>query len=125
MDPVRFKPAVELPVRRTRPLALGAALALLFIFGIRSSLERTGGGFAASRPGPIVRLDLASEPSGATVVRERDDRPMCVTPCALGLPADTAVTAFRFMLPGHADRRVLIDLGGGDTQVEVVLQPLR
>ncbi len=124
MDPLRLKPAVELPVRRGRPLALGAALALLFAFGARNYVASMHPcRYAAARP--MVRLDLASEPPGATVVRERDRRTMCVTPCSVVLQAERGVAGFRFVRDGYADRHILVDMAGGDTQIETVLSPSR
>ncbi len=76
---------------------------------------------AAARP--IIRLDLASDPPNATVVRERDGRTMCVTPCAVGVQAEPGVTTYRFVLRGYESRRVPVNMAGGDTQVEAVLQP--
>jgi hypothetical protein len=123
MDPDRLKPAVELPIRRARPLAFGVAVALLFAFGARnyvSSMRRCP--YAAR---PTVRLDLMSDPPGATVVREQDGRTLCVTPCVMGVESRPGLTGLRFLLPGHATRRVPVNLLGGDTQIEAVLQPLR
>jgi hypothetical protein len=123
MDPARLTPAVELPVRRARPLALGAALALLFAFGAQNYVSSIRHCPYAVRPG--VRIDFASDPPGATVVRDRDERPMCVAPCAVGLEATGGAESFRFELLGHETRRVLVNLGGGDTEVEAVLRPLQ
>jgi hypothetical protein len=123
MDPSRLRPEVELPVRRTRPLALGAGVALLFALGARNYV-------ASVRPEPraadheIVRLELISDPPGATVERVRDRHVMCVAPCAVGVEAEPGVSGFRFALAGHHDRTVLVNLSGGDTRVETVLEPL-
>ncbi len=122
MDPLRLRPAVEMPVRRTRSLALGAAAALLLAFGARNYIASVGG--CPFRTARHIRLDLASDPPGATVVRERDGRTMCVTPCALGLAAEPGSTVFRFHLDGRQDREVAIRMSGGDTRVEAVLEPL-
>jgi len=124
MDPVRLTPAVELPVRRARPLALGAALALLFAFGAQNYVSSIRHCPYAVRP--MVRIDFASDPAGATVVRDRDSRVMCVTPCAVGVEVTPrGVESFRFELLGHETRRVLVNLNGGDTEVEAVLRSNR
>jgi len=72
-----------------------------------------------------VRLDLASDPPGATVVRERDGRRMCTTPCVVNVEAIPSLAIYRFELDGHESRRQAVNLAGGDSQVEVVLQPER
>src|SRR5262245_51019946 len=116
MDPVRLRPSVEPPIRRTRPLAMGVALALLFAFGARNyvaSMHRCP--YATATPRTMVRLDLVTEPAGASVIRERDARTLCVTPCALGVEAEPAIVGYRFELPGYEIRRVAVNLAGGDT----------
>jgi hypothetical protein len=71
----------------------------------------------------MIRLDLVSEPAGATVIRERDGSALCVTPCALGMDAEAGTATYRFELPGYDVRRVPVNLSGGDTHVEAILQP--
>ncbi|SRR6266568_8687041 len=122
MDPARLRPAVELPVRRVRPLALGVAMVILFAFGARNyvtSMRRCP--YAAHQ---MVRLALASDPPGATVFRVRDGRAMCVTPCAVGVEAERGLASFRFDLAGHESRALAVNLAGGDTRVEAVLEPI-
>jgi hypothetical protein len=94
---------------------------MLFAFGARNYVESVRR--CPHAAAQMIRLDLISDPPGATVVRERDGRPMCVTPCAVGIEAEHGSTAFRFKLDGRADRRVLVNMSGGDTRVEAVLEP--
>lgn len=123
MDPDRLRPAVELPIRRARSLAFGVAVALLSAFGASNYLATVHRCPYSGRA--AVRLDLVSDPPGASVVRENDGRMLCVTPCAVGVEPRAGVTALRFVKPGHAIRRVPVNLLGGDTQIEAVLSPLR
>jgi hypothetical protein len=122
MEP-RLRPAVELPVRRVRPVALGAAVALLFAMGARNYIASTRRcPYAATHT--MMRLELISDPPGATVIRVGDGRTMCVAPCAVGIAAEPGVTSFRFELPDFQERVVPVNLSGGDTRVETVLRPL-
>jgi hypothetical protein len=121
MDTPRLRPSVELPLRRGRLQLAGVAglgLALLVSTGARTYL-------AGARHHAIVRLDFVSEPSGATVVREIDHRPLCVTPCSVGVEASPSSAAFRYTLDGFVDTYVRVNLAGGDTHVEALLTPER
>ena len=100
---------------------MGAALALLFAFGARNYVASLHScPYAAVRN--VVRLDFASEPPGATVIHERDGRTMCVTPCVVGVQGDAGKDNYRFELPGYEDRKVVVDMGGGNVQVVAVMQ---
>jgi len=121
MDPIRLKPAVELPVRRARPLAMGAALAILFAFGARNYVASMHHCPYASSRG-MVRFDFASSPPGATVVREWDGRALCITPCEVTVEAEARMASYRFEIPGYEDRRLFVDMSGGNTHVEAVLR---
>jgi hypothetical protein len=120
-----LRPAVELPVRRGRPLALGAALAMLFAFGAHNYMTS----LRARAIAPTERtasLTFATQPAGALVVRERDGHALCRTPCSVDMAVGRwGVSGFRFELPGYDETRVLVNLAGGDTRVEAVLEPLR
>jgi hypothetical protein len=123
MDPV-LRPAVELPVRRGRPVALGAVLAILFACGAHNyMLAVRARGWAAA--GRTVSLTFATQPTGALVVRERDGHTLCRTPCSVDMEVGRwGVSGFRFTMPGYDENRVLVNLAGGDTRVEAVLEPV-
>ena len=119
MEP-RLTRSVEFPERRGRPLLAAAAIAVLFACGAPTYMM-TVKARCATR---AVELAFATSPAGAEVVRERDGAVLCRTPCLVVHQVGRfGVTGFRFHLDGHEDRRVLVNLGGGDTRVEAVLQP--
>jgi hypothetical protein len=120
MDP-RLRPAVELPVRRIRPAVSAVVIVFLFGIGAQSYFASMRRGACARRP--MMKLELISDPPGATVVRVGDGRTMCVAPCAVGIQAEPGVTSFRFELPDFQERIVPVNLSGGDTRVEAVLRP--
>src|SRR5262249_49384830 len=123
MDPSRLRPEVVVPARRTRPLALGGGLACLSASGARTYIASEPFRFRCGVH-EMLRLELVSDPPGATVERLRDHHTVCVTPCAVGIEAEPGVSGFRFALAGHHDRTVLVNMSGGDTRVEAVLEPL-
>lgn len=123
MEPLRLRPAVEIPIRRVRPVAAGAALAVLFSLGaynylisMRPMLQRP--------PRGGVALTFTTEPSGAEVVRETSGEVICRTPCSVEVqPGRFGIATYRLERPGYASQRVMVDLRGGDTRVEAVLIP--
>jgi hypothetical protein len=124
MEPRPLRPAVEMPVRRGRPAAVGAALALLFSLGAYNYMASTRGYCPYAGVGRSVELTFTSQPEGADVVRERDGVLVCRTPCRVDLEAARpGVIGFRISLVGYEDRRVLVDLRGGDTRIDVLLDP--
>jgi hypothetical protein len=124
MEPL-LRPAVEMPVRRGRPAAMGAALALLFSLGAYNYMATTRARCPYAGAARSVELTFTSRPAGADVVRERDDVLVCRTPCRVDLDVNRiGVTGFRLTRDGYEDRRVLVDLRGGDTRVDVLLDPL-
>jgi hypothetical protein len=119
MEP-RLTRSVEIPERRGRPLLAAAAIALLFACGAHNYMM-TARARSAAR---AVEVAFATSPAGAEVVRERDGEVLCRTPCLVVHEVGRwGVTGFRFQLDGHDDRRVLVNLAGGDTRVEAVLAP--
>ncbi len=115
-----------MPVRRGRPAAIGATLALLFSLGAYNYMASTRGSCPYRGAGRTVELTFTSEPAGAEVVRERDGASLCQTPCRVGAPIGRyGVAGYRMVRPGFEDQRVLVDLRGGDTIVRAALQPLR
>lgn len=97
----------------------GLGLFFLFVLGARNYVESVRSDVTRE----LVRLEFASEPSGADVVSVRDGRILCVAPCAVGVDSDRRIEAFRFQLAGHASRQVMVDMGGGDARIEAVLLP--
>jgi hypothetical protein len=119
MEP-RLTRSVEIPERRGRPLLAAAAIAVLFATGAHNYMM-TARARDATR---AVQLSFATSPPGADVIRERDGALLCRTPCMVVHEVGRfGVTGFRFRLDGHDDRRVLVNLAGGDTHVEAVLAP--
>jgi hypothetical protein len=115
-----------MPVRRGRPAAVGAALALLFSLGAYNYMASTRSSCPYARPGRTAELTFTSEPASADVVRERDGVLVCRTPCRVDLDVTRwGVTSFRLSRPGFEDRRVTVDLRGGDTRVDVLLATTR
>jgi hypothetical protein len=122
MDPSRLRPAVEIPIRRVRPVAAGAALAVLFSLGAYNYLISMRPMLHPPRGG--VALTFATEPSGAEVVRETSGEVVCRTPCSVEVqPGRFGIATYRLERPFYASQRVMVDLRGGDTRVEAVLVP--
>src|SRR5262245_5776521 len=116
MEP-RLTRSVELPARRNRPLILASMLAVLFAVGAHNYMLSSARLRARS-----VELSFTSAPPGAEVVRERDDEVLCRTPCrVIHEVGRFGVTGFRFVRAGYEDRKVLVNLRGGDTRIEAVL----
>jgi len=117
MEPLLTR-SVEIPERRGRPLLAAAAIAVLFATGAHNYMM-TARTRSATR---TVELSFATSPPGAYVVRERDGEILCRTPCMVVHEVGRfGVTGFRFRLDGYDDRRVLVNLAGGDAHVEAVL----
>jgi hypothetical protein len=115
----RLKPEVELPARRVRPVCMGAAMSILFALGARNYVASTMTDVHAPS---VMRLELVSDPPGATVTRISDGKTMCVTPCAVGIQEEPGRAELRFKRAGYFDRTVTVNLLGGDTRAEVVLE---
>src|SRR5262249_40427585 len=78
-------------------------LAFLFAIGARNYIASEPFRFRCGVH-EMLRLELVSDPPGATVERLRDHHTVCVTPCAVGIEAEPGVSGFRFALAGHHDR---------------------
>src|SRR5262245_2008504 len=118
MEP-RLIRSVEPPTRSNRPLVVASVLAVLFAIGAHNYMLS----MARVRRSQ-VELSFATAPPGAEVVRERDGEVLCRTPCRVVHEVGRfGVVGFRFAADGYEDRKVLVNLRGGDTRVEAVLAP--
>jgi hypothetical protein len=109
--------SVEIPERRNRPLFAMTALAVLFAFGSYSYVQTT----RCAGVRRLATLTFNTEPAGAAVVSEDDDRLVCRTPCDLTVRA--GVDGFRLLAPGYDETRVLVNSFAGDVRVDAVLTP--
>jgi serine/threonine-protein kinase len=89
-----------------------------------SAASVPAGGTAAVRS-RTARLQLYTQPAGATVHREDDTRSLGTTPLMLDIPLDEEQTHvdLRFRLPGHRETRERVRVVDGAV-VSVVLQPI-
>ena len=138
MEPARLTPAVILPDRRGRRLAVGAALALMVAGGastyvgtvytpdLASAADASSRGFVIAGA-PIdqsVRLQFESDPPAASVVRMSDGATICVTPCEWTQVANQPIEVFQLERVGFDPRQLAVRLDGGDTLVRASLAPI-
>jgi hypothetical protein len=137
MEQARLSPAVILPDRRGRRLAVGAALALMVAGGAStyvgtvyppravvitdaSSHERGTAGTGDS----TVRVTFETDPGGAEVLHAGDHSVLCLTPCELFETTSSPSAEYVLQRPGYDSRDLAVRLDGGDTLVRASLSPI-
>ncbi|MBK8479645.1 MAG: serine/threonine protein kinase [Proteobacteria bacterium] len=83
----------------------------------------TGGPRGAGSPSGVARLQLNTEPAGASVQRQGERRSLGTTPLTLDVPLQHEPLEFIFRLPGHLDARERVRVRDG-TVVWVNLEPM-
>ncbi len=119
------------PDRRRQGLLLSVALSCLGLLGaigitrVSRTVEHSGSNerAGATHENGSVEISIATQPTGASIVRVADGVLLGRGPAQLKLPRAQQPVPLRITLPGHKDRELLVDaLHGGSYQT--VLDPL-